>query len=64
MIIYIQAKFYACEIILALQDIHAQKIVYRDLKPSNILLDEAGHIRLSDLGLACEFYDRKPSSCV
>ena len=57
-------RFYASEITLALEHIHKQRIVYRDLKPSNILLDEVGHIRLSDLGLACEFYDRKPSSCV
>ncbi len=34
------------------------------LQPSNILLDEVGHIRLSDLGLACEFKDREPSSSV
>jgi beta-adrenergic-receptor kinase len=57
-------KFYAAELILALEHIHHQEIVYRDLKPSNVLLDELGHIRLSDLGLACEYSDRMPSSCV
>lgn len=34
------------------------------VQPSNILLDEEGHLRLSDLGLACDFSDRQPSSSV
>lgn len=33
---------------------HVQGIVYRDCKPENILLDDAGHVRISDLGLAME----------
>lgn len=59
-----EVRFYAAELILALEHIHAKHIVYRDLKPSNILLDEQGHIRLSDLGLACDFRDHQPSSSV
>jgi serine/threonine protein kinase len=31
-----------------------QGIVYRDCKPENILLDDQGHVRISDLGLAVE----------
>jgi G protein-coupled receptor kinase len=31
-----------------------QGIVYRDCKPENILLDDAGHVRISDLGLAVD----------
>jgi G protein-coupled receptor kinase len=34
--------------------LHVQGIVYRDCKPENILLDDAGHVRISDLGLAME----------
>lgn len=33
---------------------HLQRIVYRDCKPENILLDDQGHVRISDLGLAVE----------
>ena len=34
--------------------LHLQGIVYRDCKPENILLDDHGHVRISDLGLAIE----------
>ena len=37
-----------------LEDLHAKGIVYRDCKPENILLDDLGHVRISDLGLAVD----------
>ncbi|THD24169.1 Protein-serine/threonine kinase [Fasciola hepatica] len=39
---------------------HNRYVVYRNLKPANILLDEYGQVRISDLGLACDFSRRKP----
>uniref|UniRef100_A0A915Q803 G protein-coupled receptor kinase n=1 Tax=Setaria digitata TaxID=48799 RepID=A0A915Q803_9BILA len=56
--------FYAAEVILGLEHMHNRSVVYRDLKPANILLDENGHVRVSDLGLACDFSKKKPHASV
>jgi len=61
-----QARFYAAEILLGLEHIHAQQYVYRDFKPDNLLLDEKGHVKISDLGLTIKLRDdkvRRVSGC-
>ncbi len=44
--------FYMAEVAVALEYLHAHEIVYRDLKPENVMIDAEGHVRLADLGLA------------
>lgn len=46
------AKFYAAELVLAIESLHLKRIIHRDLKPENILLDSNGHIKLADFGLS------------
>mmetsp|Transcript_17482 Transcript_17482/g.53261 ORF Transcript_17482/g.53261 Transcript_17482/m.53261 type:complete len:493 (+) Transcript_17482:378-1856(+) len=49
-----RARFYTAELVLALAHVHALGVVYRDLKPENVLLDARGHVRLTDFGLSKE----------
>eukprot|EP00937_MAST-01D_sp_MAST-1D-sp2_P004679 g4679.t1 len=43
---------YAAEIVLGLEALHAQDVIYRDMKPENLLLDVQGHVHITDFGLA------------
>lgn len=45
-------KFYAAEIICGIEFLHENKIIYRGLKPEDVLLARDGHIKLSDFGLS------------
>jgi serine/threonine protein kinase len=46
------ACFFMAEIILAIEYVHSLNVIYRDMKPENILIDADGHMKLADFGLA------------
>ncbi|CAB1316431.1 unnamed protein product, partial [Coregonus sp. 'balchen'] len=52
------ACFYLAEISMALGHLHQKGIIYRDLKPENIMLNNNGHVKLTDFGLAPEILMR------
>jgi serine/threonine protein kinase len=52
-------RFYASEILLAIEYLHAKDMIYRDLKPENLLLDSNGHIKITDFGFAKKVDDRQ-----
>lgn len=47
-----RVRFYAAQIALALDHLHSFGIIYRDIKPENILMDDEGYLKIADFGMA------------
>jgi serine/threonine protein kinase len=58
-----KAKYYAAEIVLAFCYLHGAKIIYRDLKPENLLISQHGHVKVTDFGFAKIVEDRTWTLC-
>jgi len=59
-----RACFYTAETLLGLDHMHSHNIVYRDLKPDNVLLASSGHVVISDLGLAIKLRKDKLNTSI
>ncbi|KAL7686618.1 putative cGMP-dependent kinase, protein kinase-like domain superfamily, rmlC-like jelly roll [Plasmopara halstedii] len=57
------ARFYASHVLLALEYLHERCIVYRDLKPENLLIDPEGYLKVVDFGFAKVVDDRTYTLC-
>ncbi|KAI7863733.1 kinase-like domain-containing protein [Spinellus fusiger] len=58
------ARFYAAEVIEALEYLHLQGYIYRDLKPENILLHQSGHLMLTDFDLSKQSFPPSPPAII
>eukprot|EP00435_Cladocopium_sp_Y103_P049322 s2239_g14.t2 len=57
------AKFYVAGTVLAFEHLHGRKIVFRDLKPENLLLTDKGRVKLTDMGLAKVIHGKTYTTC-
>ena len=57
------AQYYTARTVLGIRHLHQKGIVYRDLKPENVMLDEHGRSRISDMGLACKVTPHLTGAC-
>ena len=58
-----KVQFYAGQIVFALEYLHSKNIIYRNLKPENILINKNGYIKISDFELSKKIQDRTYTMC-
>ncbi|CAD7949817.1 unnamed protein product [Amoebophrya sp. A120] len=58
-----KARFYSASVVFALEHLHERNVLYRDLKPENLLLESRGFCKLTDMGLAKIVYGKTYTTC-
>jgi len=58
-----EARFFAASVVSVFEYLHSKDIIYRDLKPENLLLDGRGYLKVTDFGFAKEVKDRTWTLC-
>ena len=57
------ARLLGAELLLGLEAAHSQSVIYRDMKPENVLIDKDGHVKITDFGLSKKIADRTFTLC-
>ncbi|GAV02844.1 hypothetical protein RvY_13359 [Ramazzottius varieornatus] len=58
-----QTRFYAAQVVMGFEYLHCLDLVYRDLKPENLLIDHLGYVRITDFGFAKRIKSRTWTLC-
>merc|ERR1712032_1260069 len=57
------AKFYVAGVVFSFEHLHEKKVIFRDLKPENLLLNNVGQVKLTDMGLAKVVVGKTYTTC-
>merc|ERR1711871_1475797 len=58
-----QAMFYVASVVIQFKHLHKQTIIYRDLKPENLILDSTGYVKMIDMGFAKKLVHKSYTLC-
>jgi protein kinase X len=58
-----QVKFYSAQLVSIFEYLHSKKIIYRDLKPENVLINSTGYLKLTDFGMAKRIESKTYTIC-